>query len=80
MRVLLTGSSGWLGRFLAPRLRAAGHQVAGLDVAPGADTQVVASVSDRAAIDRVFGEILPRRADALPATQVAIADEYRARL
>ena len=35
MRVLLTGSSGWLGRFLAPRLRAAGHEVIGLDVAPG---------------------------------------------
>jgi len=56
MRVLLTGSSGWLGRFLAPRLRAVGHQVVGLDVAPGADTQVFASVADRAAIDRVFGE------------------------
>ena len=39
MRILLTGSSGWLGRFLAPRLRAAGHEVVGLDVAPGAKTQ-----------------------------------------
>ncbi len=38
MRVLLTGSSGWLGRFLAPKLRAAGHTVVGLDVAPGANT------------------------------------------
>lgn len=54
MRVLLTGSSGWLGRFLAPMLRAAGHVVTGLDVAPGADTSIIASVVDRAAIDRAF--------------------------
>lgn len=54
MRILLTGSSGWLGRFLAPMLRAQGHSVTGLDVAPGADTQVVGSVADRALLDRVF--------------------------
>ena len=56
MRILLTGSSGWLGRFLAPRLRNAGHEVTGLDVAPGADTQVTGTVADRALVDRVFGE------------------------
>ena len=56
MRILLTGSSGWLGRFLAPMLRAGGHEVTGLDVAPGADTQVIGSVADRALVDRVFGE------------------------
>jgi UDP-glucose 4-epimerase len=54
MRVLLTGSSGWLGRFLAPRLRAAGHVAIGLDVAPGADTHVVGSVSERALVERAF--------------------------
>jgi UDP-glucose 4-epimerase len=54
MRVLLTGSSGWLGRFLAPWLRAAGHEVVGLDPAAGPETQVVGSVADRALIDRVF--------------------------
>ena len=54
MRVLLTGSSGWLGRFLAPRLGAAGHVAVGLDVAPGADTHVVGSVADRAAVQRTF--------------------------
>ncbi|HEX8309101.1 MAG TPA: NAD(P)-dependent oxidoreductase [Allosphingosinicella sp.] len=56
MRVLLTGSSGWLGRFLAPRLRQEGHQVTGLDVAPGADTDILGSVADRALIDRVFAD------------------------
>ncbi|MFN3389285.1 MAG: NAD-dependent epimerase/dehydratase family protein [Allosphingosinicella sp.] len=56
MRVLLTGSSGWLGRFLAPRLREAGHAVTGLDVAPGADTNVRGSVADRALVDRTFAD------------------------
>ena len=56
MRILLTGSSGWLGRFLAPALRKDGHQVVGLDVAPGPDTNVIGSVADRALVDRTFAE------------------------
>lgn len=56
MRVLLTGSSGWLGRFLAPRLRKAGHQVIGLDPAPGPHTRVVGTVADRALVDGAFAE------------------------
>jgi nucleoside-diphosphate-sugar epimerase len=56
MRILLTGSSGWLGRFLAPRLRRVGHEVTGLDVAPGADTDILGSVADRALVDGVFAE------------------------
>jgi nucleoside-diphosphate-sugar epimerase len=56
MRILLTGSSGWLGRFLAPRLRRDGHEVAGLDVAPGADTDIIGSVADAALVDRTFAE------------------------
>ncbi|WP_423602600.1 NAD-dependent epimerase/dehydratase family protein [Sphingomonas sp. MS122] len=56
MRVLLTGSSGWLGRYLAPLLRDAGHIVTGLDVAPGADTGVIGTVADAALIERTFGE------------------------
>jgi len=56
MRILLTGSSGWLGRYLAPALRRAGHQVIGLDVAPGADTIVVGSVADADLVHRSFVE------------------------
>jgi UDP-glucose 4-epimerase len=56
MHVLLTGSSGWLGRFLAPRLRAAGHTVTGLDTAAGPDTQIIGSVANRATVDRAFSE------------------------
>ena len=56
MRVLLTGSSGWLGRFLAPRLREEGHKVVGFDVAAGADTDILGSVADRALVERVFDE------------------------
>lgn len=54
MRVLLTGSSGWLGRVLAPMLRAAGHAVTGLDVGPGRETTVVGSVADRALVAETF--------------------------
>lgn len=56
MRVLLTGSSGWLGRFLAPELQRSGHDVIGMDVAPGLDTTVVASVANRDNIQRVFSD------------------------
>jgi nucleoside-diphosphate-sugar epimerase len=56
MRLLLTGSSGWLGRYLAPDLRRAGHDVTGLDVVPGDETNALGSVADRALIERVFVE------------------------
>jgi UDP-glucose 4-epimerase len=50
MRVLVTGSSGWLGRVLIPRLEREGHEVIGLDVRPSATTRVVGSVADAALI------------------------------
>ncbi len=46
MNVLLTGSSGWLGQTLAPRLTQLGYKVTGLDPNPGPFTQQVGSVSD----------------------------------
>lgn len=47
MRILVTGSSGWLGRTLVPRLRGAGHDVVGIDPAPAETTQAVGSIEDR---------------------------------
>lgn len=54
MNILLTGSSGWLGRFLAPLLTGDSHRVVGLDVAPGPDTNVIGSVADRPLVARLM--------------------------
>jgi len=54
MNVLLTGSSGWLGRYLAPLLAGDGHRVIGLDVAPGAHTNILGSVDDRPLVARAI--------------------------
>lgn len=59
MRILLTGSSGWLGRHLAPLLAQRGHAVDGLDVAPGPHTNFVASVSDAKAVGEAFAQSRP---------------------
>lgn len=56
MRILLTGSSGWLGSALAPRLKALGHQVIGLDPVASAQTEVVGSIADRDLVLRTVGE------------------------
>ncbi len=47
MRILVTGSSGWLGQTLVPRLRRDGHEVVGIDPVPSATTDVVGSIADR---------------------------------
>jgi len=56
MRILLTGSSGWLAQTLAPRLRRAGHHVVGLDIRAGKFTSIIGSVADRSSIDRIMAE------------------------
>jgi UDP-glucose 4-epimerase len=54
MNVLVTGSSGWLGQTLVPRLRRDGHTVVGLDPERGATTDVVGSVVDRALVRSII--------------------------
>src|SRR5262245_33319857 len=54
MRILVTGSSGWLGQTLVPRLRRAGHAVVGIDPAPAATTGAVGSIADRELVRRVM--------------------------
>jgi UDP-glucose 4-epimerase len=56
MRILVTGSSGWLGLTLVPRLQADGHHVSGLDPVPGATTDIVGSITDRDLVRRVIRE------------------------
>ena len=56
MRILLTGSSGWLGGTLAPRLRALGHEVIGLDPVPSVETQMIGSIADRDLVMRAVGD------------------------
>src|SRR6185437_4175120 len=50
MNLLVTGSSGWLGQTLVPRLKRAGHNVIGLDPVPAPTTDIVGSVADRATV------------------------------
>jgi UDP-glucose 4-epimerase len=54
MRIVVTGSSGWLGQTLVPRLQRAGHAVMGLDPVPADTTQAVGSIADRAFVRTVM--------------------------
>ena len=58
MNILVTGSSGWLGQTLVPRLARDGHAVIGLDPESGpattAATLVRGSVVDRALVHRLI--------------------------
>src|SRR5215469_4012254 len=59
MRILVTGSSGWLGQTLVPRLSEDGHQVIGLDPVPSPNTQVVGTVADRELVRRAIRDFEP---------------------
>jgi nucleoside-diphosphate-sugar epimerase len=54
MMILVTGSSGHLGEALMRTLRADGRAALGLDVVPGAFTDVVGSIADRACVQRAI--------------------------
>jgi UDP-glucose 4-epimerase len=54
MNILVTGSSGWLGQTLVPRLARDGHRVVGVDPDPSPATEVVGSVVDRALVHRII--------------------------
>jgi UDP-glucose 4-epimerase len=47
MRILVTGSSGWLGQTLVPLLARGGHEVVGLDPVPSPTTRIVGSITER---------------------------------
>jgi UDP-glucose 4-epimerase len=50
VRVLVTGSSGWLGTTLVPRLQSLGHAITGLDPVAAPTTNVIGSVADKALV------------------------------
>jgi UDP-glucose 4-epimerase len=56
MRILVTGSSGWLGQTLVPRLQRGGHDVTGIDPVPAPTTRVTGSIADRELVHRLMRE------------------------
>jgi UDP-glucose 4-epimerase len=55
-RILVTGSSGSLGRVLVPQLRHEGHTVVGLDIVPSHTTDVVGSITNRGLVRELVRE------------------------
>ena len=59
MKVLITGSSGFIGQALVRRLREAGWEVAGLDRHPGAVTDFVCDILDAQKLDQIVKTVSP---------------------
>lgn len=58
MKVLLTGSSGRIGRAIRAELVASGHRVIGLDRVPAAGTELVVDLGDAAALAAACAPVL----------------------
>jgi nucleoside-diphosphate-sugar epimerase len=71
--VLVTGSSGHLGEALVRTLQAQGRETIGIDILPGAFTQRVGSITDRAFV-RGCMKGVTRRAARRDAAQAACGD------
>src|SRR5258706_5458646 len=56
MRVLITGSSGFLGDEIARQLRSAGHDTLGVDLRQGPHTDEVGDLADRALMRALVGQ------------------------
>ena len=59
MKVLVTGSAGFIGQALMRRLTASGFEVAGLDKNPSATTDYVCSILDAARLKEIVGTFAP---------------------
>lgn len=59
MKVLVTGSSGFIGHALVLRLRAAGFEVAGLDKGAGATTDYVCDILEAGRLNQAVQEFSP---------------------
>lgn len=59
MKILVTGSSGFIGQALVRRLRAAGLEVAGLDKGAGATTDYVCDILDARRLNHAVQEFSP---------------------
>lgn len=55
-KVLVTGASGWLGRYLVPLMRARGFSPFGLDVVPSQWTDAIGSVADPELVEALFAD------------------------
>jgi nucleoside-diphosphate-sugar epimerase len=59
MKVLVTGSSGFIGRALVRRLKTAGWEVAGLDKESGATSDYLCNILDAARLTEIVREFSP---------------------